>query len=387
MSLFTRRVVEKRAVSFQSVWGSGADQITASYSAAKAFALSAVHACLGFRSGLIGQLPLVAMRSVGGVDTPMVPQPPFVVSPSAGSRTAWLIQMQISRDLWGNAFGLIVARDGFGYPRQVEWLDPADIEASDRLGVTTVKFRGADLNRADLLIVPGRYILPGSALGVAPLDQSGLVEIASLARDFGRDWFKNGAIPSTTVFVDREIDAQQANDLRESIVRNWRNRRPAVVGTAISKIENSQVAANESQFLETQDRVASEICRSFGVRPEWIGINAAASGTVTYANISQAKQDKLDSVNIDLRVVQDIFSSGLVSPSPQFVRFNTGGYLASDMAGRYANYKLAAEIQQITGQPLLTVDEMRALENRAPSLPAPSSSARQLALELGDDVS
>jgi hypothetical protein len=53
-------------------------------------------------------------------------------------------------------------------------------------------------------------------------------------------------------------------------------------------------------------------------------------------------------------------------PRPEFVKFKTGAILRSDIQTRYQTYAVAAQIQQATGRPLLTTDEMRALENLPP---------------------
>lgn len=367
---FRSRSLELRAVSYQSVWGTGADLVDRdnTYSPAKAMQLAVVTACLQFRSDLIGQLPLKAYIAEGGIDVEARVQPDLVARPSGVVvPSVWRIQMQISRDLWGNAFGRIVTRDGAGYPKQVEWLPPGSVTTTQSVmsGPVRVFIDGSEVPRESVLIVPGRFVMPGSPLGVAPLAATGLVQLAKYAQDFGRDWFANGAVPSTTVYVDREIDDEQAKAISQKITERWRNRKPAVVGTAIARIEHSEIKANESQFLETQRQAQSDICQCFGVKPQWVGL-AISGSSVTYQNVATEKQDRLDSMNIDLRVVEDVLSDRNVTPMPMFVNFKTGAYLSSDLASRYASYKTAAEIEQITGDQFLSVDEMRQLENRSP---------------------
>ena len=382
MSMFARRPAQ-RSISYQDVWGHGADwtETGSGYSAAQAFAISAVQGCLALRSGLIGQLPMQSLRTVNGLDVPSLTQPPVIGKPSSVVVTSvWLVQMQISRDLWGNAFGYVASWDGAGFPRFIEWLDPTKVRASQAVysGAVDVSFDGTPLDRSRVVIVPGRYVMPGSPLGVAPLEATGLVEVAKLAKEFGRDWFRNGSVPSTVVYVDRELNATQADEIADRISAKWRKRKPAVVGTAISKIEYPEIKPNESQFLETQAQVGREICQSFSCNPQWVGLPSPGS-SITYANVTTEKQAKLDSMNLDLRIVEDVLSDPSVTPRGQFVKFNTGAYLQSDLMGRYESYKIAAEIQAATGEPLLTTDEMRQLENRAPlppRAPAPVATAQ-----------
>jgi len=70
------------------------------------------------------------------------------------------------------------------------------------------------------------------------------------------------------------------------------------------------------------------------------------------------------------------------------VRFNTDGLLRTNLKERYESYRIAAEIEEITGEPLLTVPEMRELENRsrvdsegvAGGVSAPETGARSLSV-------
>ncbi len=359
------RPQEARSVSYQDVWGSGEPWAPeGSYGVSEALQLSAVIACVDLRAKTIGQLPLSAYRAgTGGLPELVPTQPSLVASPSRLPRSQWLRQMSVSRDLFGNAFGAIVGRDAAGFTTAVEWLDPSAVVVREHstLGRPEVTYNGSPFPYSDLLVIPG-FPMPGSAFGISPLERSGLVELSHRAQEFGRDWFRNGAVPSTVISSDEELDETTATRIRDRAVAAWRKRRPAVLGSGL-KVEHVKVNAEESQFLGTMRQVQADICQVFGVPPEKIGV-AASGSSVTYANREQQVQQFLvDSINADLVLVQEVLSAAL--PRGQFVRMNTGALLRSDLTARYESYKVALEAG------FLTLDEVRELEERPPLPPAP----------------
>lgn len=363
MGLIRGRQLEERAVSYQDVWGSGGDPTTTQYGIADAFKLSAVIACVQLRANLIGQLPYGSyLPGEGGSPVEVKVQPEFVTAPSKMPRSFWLRQMSVSRDIWGNAFGAVAARDAAGYPKLVEWLSPALTTAREPwlMGPLEVTYNGVPFPVEDLIVVPG-FPVPGSQLGISPLERSGLIELSHRAQEFGRDWFRNGAVPSTWVESAKPIDASQAERIRESIMRSWRNRKPAVLGSDLT-VKANEVKADESQFLDTMRHVQVDICQVFSVPPEEIGV-ASAGSSITYANREQkAQQILVNGINSDLVLIQEVFTANI--PRPQYVRFSTGALLRSDLKTRYESYAIA-----LGQKPFLGVDEVRSLEERPPMPP------------------
>jgi len=358
---------ERRDVSYQDVWGRGDEwNPEGRGSRSDSLALSAVVACINLRANTIAQLPLKAYRmGPDGLPVELPSQPQLVEMPSALPRSQWLRQMSISRDLFGNAFGMIVGRNVAGWPTAVEWLDPTKVTTRQKYVGAPLEFtfNGKPVAAADIFLVPGMPI-PGSPLGISPLERSGLIDLARRAQDFGHDWFKNGAVPSAILYSDDVLDQEQADRIRASVQSSWRKRRPAVLGSGLrwEKVSTSDV--NESQALATMRHLQVDICQIFGVPPEKIGI-ASSGQSITYANREQqAQQYLVDSVNSDLVLIQEVFTANL--PRPQFVRFNTGALLRSDLMSRYSAYSTALAAG------FLSVDEVRELEDRGP-LPAPTT--------------
>jgi len=355
-------------VTFQSVWGAGDDLETlrTDYSAMKALKLATVIGCVRRRQALFSQIPFRAYRRDDqGFDLEVSPQPQLLTSPSLFVKPAtWKAQMSISRDLWGNAFGRITARDGAGRATSVEWLSPDLVTAIQPNPLSyeiDVRYGGQKIELVDLLLVPS-MTLPGTPLGIAPLRHAGLVDLGIEAQKFGADWFKNGAVPSTVVVVDDpEFTEPQAIRLRESIARSWRGRRPAVVGSDI-KLESVKVDSNTTSegFLATARQVQADICQIFGVPAEALSVSTGGGQSITYANREQQTQAELTvSLNADLVLVQECLTA--LTPNPQYVKADTHELLMSDLLTRYKAHALATG-----GRAWLEADEVRGIERLRP---------------------
>jgi HK97 family phage portal protein len=355
---------ERRSVSFQSVWGRGDSWTAEGRSAAvDGLRLATVVACVNLRANTLAQLPLKAYRTgADGLPVEVPVQPKLVESPSNLPRSQWLRQMSISRDIFGNAFGMIVGRDAAGWPTAVEWLDPSKVQTSQDFAFGPLRFRyGADvLPDGDVLVVPGMPV-PGSPLGISPLERSGLIDLARKAQEFGADWYENSGVPSGLLYADQELDAEQAERIRSSVSASWKKRRPAVLG---SGLRYESVSSNVEQSpTETMRHTAREVARLFGVDPAMVGLGESGSSVVYQNREVMAQAFLVNTMNAELVLVQEVLTANL--PKPQFARFSTGAFLRSDLQTRYASFATALAAG------FLTVDEVRELEDR-PALPTPT---------------
>lgn len=338
------------------------------YRTEDALKIAAVVACVGLRAGAFAQLPLKGYQD-GRVPVVLSPQPELLAAPSKVRvvvPSVWKTQMSISRDVWGYAAGQIQGVDAAGYVSKVEWVCPDVITAGQDYvgGPLRWRFNGQEIDASLVFHIPSRWVTPGNPLGMSPLERSGLVDLAKRAQDFGRDWFRNGAVPSAILYSDRELDSTEADGILAKIKQRWRRRQPAVVGSGF-RYESVSVPANESQFIETMQQVGADIATSFNLPPEMIAKAVASGGSLTYANREQNVQQYLmQSINPDLVVIQEVIGTYLRPGT--YCRWATGALLRADLKTRYESYKLAAEIQQITGQTFIDVSEMRDLEEMGP---------------------
>lgn len=352
--------MEQRAVTYQDVWGSDSvPEGSRQYSPSKALQLSTVIACVQLRYNLLSQLPVEATRrAASGVEVPLAVQPSLIRQPTPKvTRSVWLKQYSISRDLWGFACGAKTAFDAAGYPTTIDWLPPHEVSIVENRGQPAQFWvNGQPVDQGMLLYVPG-MVLPGTIRGRSPLELTGLVELARLAQNFGRDWFRNGAVPSSILYSDMELDEQQADRLRDRMMQNWRRRRPAVLGSGL-KYEQVSVTANESQFIETMRDTRAQICNSFLVPPEELSIPTGGSA-LTYANREQRAQQMLvNMLNADIVSLEEALASQL--PRGTEVRIDSDALLRSDLATR-----VSTGAQAVTAR-LLLPNEWRRREGLEP---------------------
>lgn len=352
---------ELRAFTAADLWGdahwpgevSSGEHVTES----TALGLPAVWACVDLLSGLVASLPVDALT---GVARPVEPAPILLREPSARlSSGEWMAQAMVSLLIYGNAYGLVTDRDRMGRPVRVEWLPPATVVVDDRnvAAPPTYSVNGESTGRIWHLRA---FTVPGSAVGVAPLDRhKETVGLGLAARRYGAQYFGANAHPSALLYTDAEVTEAQAVTLKERFKAAVRKREVFVAGAGV-KYQQTQTAPNESQYLETQDRIAAEVARIFGVPSELIGVaQSGGQSSVTYANREQRAADFLMfHLNRWLSRLEEALTSAL--PRPQYVKFNTGALLRSDLFTRYQSYAIGLD------KGFLTVDEVRALEDRPP---------------------
>ena len=365
MSLFAPRSSESRVLSsasFWDDWAAGGVDLTVNgvhIGTKTALQLSIVKGCVRILAGAMMGLPWDAHRQPqNGPSTPvrsaLLERPSGVMLPSAHK---W--QTVVALTVWANATHLVVAEDAAGYPTRVELLDPEQVTNSTIDGRTRWFYKSGELPADKVINVPFQP-LPGDRVGTPPLKNQGYVELAALAQQFGIGWFKEGAHPSAILYAeDPNLTPTQAARIKRSFLSAiGRSREPAVMGSGI-KYERIQVAANESQFLETVRQAQVDICMVFGVQPEQLGISSGGTG-ITYANRESRVQEFLTFGGLNPLIVtlQEAYSDML--PNGQVMRVNTGALLRSDTKTRYESYEIGQRIG------VLTTDEIRELEDRPP---------------------
>lgn len=361
MSIFARSTRdvsggnERRSVSYQDLWGSATEYRRDGHpeSPWKAVRLDAVFACVRLIGTSFAQIPWHVYRE--GTKEEILPRPSLIESPSGTVLpSAWRFQLATSLALWGNAYGLTTGVDRLGYPIGVEWIDPDRVVVEQTGG--TVRYL------VDGNVVPDVFHvqfqpMPGSVVGMAPLEYAGLVELGREAQSFGRKWFTEGATPSAILYADAELEPEDARRIASSFVSAIRKRRrPAVLGAGL-KYEQVSVPAEASQFLETVRENRAQVAGVFGVPGEMVG--APTGGSMTYSNREQRSLDFLTfCLNGYLVAAQEALSRAL--PRGQIARPTTAALLRSDLLTRMQAHEIGIRSR------ILTPNEARDLEDRAP---------------------
>lgn len=382
MSLLFRGA-ETRSISTAD-WIRGLDSTSKSLSGERvgfdtAIGLDAVAAVVGLFCDMAYMLPVDSFEQRDGPADPKVAHPLLVSSPSLTvDAPTWRSQAMVSWLLWGNAYGLIMARDNLGYPTMVEWLDPGSVTVTET-SITrqaAYEINGRAANADDILHVPGRFVRPGSRVGLVPLERfKETFGLALAARNFGARWFGDGAHPSALLTTDQPVNQEQAATIKERFMAAVKGKREPVVMGAGMKYTPVQSTPADSELSLTRTEATIMVARSMGLsQPEMIG--AASSGSsVTYANREQRAIDFLTfSADPWLVRFENLWERN--TPPGQYSKFNRGALLRTDLSTRYASYKVG-----IDGK-FLTPDEARELEDRGPLSASNQMDSRSLAEAL-----
>ncbi len=326
-----------------------------------ALRLSAVWGCVRLLSDVISELPVHVFRS-GTRDE--VDPPSVLVMPAAGTDLAdWLWQHMVSYLTRGNVYGLIVDRQGLtARPAQIELLDAARVQPQVDVRTRAVIWRvdGQEID-PDNLWHRRAYPVPGQPAGLSPvgyLAQS--IGVGLAAEAYGAHYFRDAATPSGIITSTEVFTQEQADYFYERWTAMKRGNRNIAVLGGNAKFDAISIAPEESQFLDTQKFTVAQVCRIFGVPPEMVASEAGQS--LTYANVEQRDLSLLKyAVQPWLGRLERAMNT--LVPRGQYVKFNAGALLRTDLKSRYESYAIALD------KGFLTIDEVRELEDRNP-LPA-----------------
>jgi len=339
-----------------------------------ALSSSAVWACLELIAGVGSTLPLDEFTTKAGTQVAVNLSALFADPDPDPSITAVAFRAQILRSVAarGNAYAdLLGAEMGQPtgavtiHPDRVRW----DWDRTERRyrvfvdGKLRERWPFGDLWHFAL------FQPPGSPIGRNPIEVQRQTIGASLAaQQFGAQFFDSGGHP--TVFLkmpgaDPGVD--EAKALKARIIDTTRGSREPMLMPNGWSMEKVDIPPDDSQFLETQRFGTEEIARAFlGGFPELIGSAVSGGGSLTYANREQRMADFIAlSLSPKYLIPFEQALSTLV-PAGRYVKHNVNALLRSDLKGRYESYELAARTSDLMGAPLMTVDEMRALENLPP---------------------
>lgn len=337
-----------------NVGGQKASEVTAD----RAISLIPFFACVRLLSEQVSSLPLHTYRDVDSVQQ-RITDAPLIRFPSAhGTRIKWLRQLVTSLAMRGNAYGLIVATDGFGFPTQVEWLHPDEVWVDEAKPTLPVYYWLGQVVPREKVVHITWFVEPGKVVGLSPVSQfAATLGVGLQATNYGLTWFENGGTPPGTFKnSSAELSPEQSRQVADDLSYAVRNRKPIVYGknwdfTAL------KVTPEESQFIETHKLTATQIAAIFGIPPEMVG--GEAGGSLTYDTV---EGNGLNFLRFVLRPWLVLIESELSAllPNRQYVQFNADAVVRADLKTRYE----AHQIGLTAG--FLTVNEVRALEDLPP---------------------
>lgn len=361
---------ENRAISFQSIWGSGDSFAFTTESGANideitSMRINAFYACVLLISDTISTLPVDSFRRVDGNRVPYRPQPAWIQRPDVDLlRTEHYQQVLISLLLDGNAF-VRVYRDQTGQVANLVVIDPSRVQVT-RTPVTRELIYIIDDNNQ--YPVTAREMLhitemrkAGELRGISRVTElKDNLGLASALQSFASRFFGQGATTSGVIETPMGLNREQAKELVEgfdSRHKGYKKAHKTGILTGGAKFVRTGVNPDEAQMLDSQKFAVEQIARIFRVPPHMIGITSA--GAMSYNSV---EQQNINFVTHTLRPyiakMEDAYSTLL--PEGAFIRFNVDGLLRGDFATRMNGYSIGSQAG------FLSVNDIRRFEDLRP---------------------
>ena len=307
---------------------------------------------------------------------PMLTKPSSDLSMSGFTYSTWLSLM-----LRGNVYGIIAARDPLGLPTQIELQHP------DQMRVRRLQDGSYEYRLRNTVVDPATvwhkaiFRMPGSRVGMAPISYAAKsTRTAQAAEQFGLEWFEDGGHPSGILINKdaKEINQQQAQGVKARFMAAVRGSREPVVMAGGWDYEQIQVKADESQFLDTIQATAAEICKFFLMKPQQAGI-AQEGSAITYQNVEDNMIDFLTFPMTPWMIEYEQWLAEWV-PSTQYVKLDSSPLLRTDFLNRMTAYHM------MIGSRAFTQDEVREMEDRPPLTPEQKAEVDALVMPLPPPV-
>lgn len=385
MGIFDRFLgKEDRAVSFQTVWGSGGDIEIGSQSATivnsdTAFRINAVFSAVSLISDTIATLPVDAYIRRDGARYAFRPRPEWVNKPDVDTtKEAFYGSIIVSMLLDGNAF-IRVYTNTRGEVVNLVVLNPMHVEIKrNGLGRIMFSVQGEDklLSAEEIIFIPD-VVRPGQLRGISRVEA--LKENFGLAialENYAARFFGQGATTQGIIEYPGKLSLEQATELRQSFdVRHsgWKRSHKTGILSNGAKYVQTSVDPEKSQALDARRMAVEDVARAFNVPPHLLGLPT----TTSYASV---EQNNLAWVTHCLRpIVQKL--EGALTPllvrttgnDRVFIKFSLDGLLRADINARMTAYATGRQ------SGFLTINDVRRLEDLPPILD-PSADTVQVPL-------
>ena len=372
MASFWDRVFNRRAVSFQSIWGAGDDLVSIGTQSATivdsktALQINAVYAAVSLISDTVSSLPVDAYVRRDGARYPFRPAPDWVYKPDVDTtKEAFWGAVIVSMLIDGNAYVRIFSNES-GQIVNMSVLNPHEVEPI-RNGLGQLMFKHEKMDRllsSDEVVFIPDVVRPGHVKGVSRVDAlKNNFGLAIALENYAARFFGNGTHTSGVIEFPGNLTAEQASQLQlafDSRHRGWQRSHKTAVLSGGAKYTPTTSENDKAQFIEARKFAVEEIARAFRVPPSMMAIE----GSYTYSSV---EQQNLAMVTHCLRpIIQKLESafSPLMSRTQggenAFIKFNLDGLLRADIENRMTAYSTGLQAG------FLTVNDVRRLEDLRP---------------------
>lgn len=372
---------EKRAISFQTIWGSGDFVEATSQSGVRidsktALQINAVFSAVSLISDTIATLPVDAYIRRDGARFAFRPRPAWITKPDVDTtKEAFYGAVIVSLLLDGNAF-IRLYSNASGEIVNMSVLNPLDVEIK-RNGIGQVMYVLQEskkvLSSEEVVFIPD-LVRPGHLRGVSRVEaMKENFGLAKALENYAAKFFGSGTQTSGVLEVQGNLTAEQAKNMQEAFDsrhKGWMKAHKTAVLSGGAKYVPTNVPNDQAQFLDSRRMAVEDVARAFNIPPHLLGL----PGTNSYASV---EQNNLAWVTHCLRpIVQKI--EGALSPlmarypggENAFIRFNLDGLLRADINSRMTAYSTGLQAG------FLTINDVRRIEDFTPIMDPSADTVR-----------
>ena len=361
-NLFKR---EERALSYQSLFASGADfdQRTNAGTVVNqetALKIGTVYACVRLYADTISTLPVDVYTRTNGERFPFRPKPLWVLQPAPNvTPQEHFAEVLISLLVDGNAF-VRKYRGNTGEIVSLGVLDPRKVDVQqDSNGDLVYIYNDRNRYGVDEVLHIKEMPQAGMLRGASRIEQNkDTLGLASALTEFSARFFGQGAVTSGIIETPAVLNAEQASGIKQVFENSHKglakSHRVGVLGGG-AHYQKTGVDPEQAQFLESRQFSVTEICRLFRVPPHMVQVTDP--GAMSYASVEQnAIQFAQYSLRPYISKLESAYSTML--PGEAFIKFNLDGLLRGDLATRYGAYSVATQAGFLSTNDIHRLEDM-----------------------------
>ena len=363
---------ERRAISFQSIWGAGdtfayTTESGANIDESTSMSIGAFYACVLLISDTISTLPVDSYIRRDGSRVPYRPRPEWVIKPDVSLlRSEHYQQVLISLLLDGNSFTRIF-RDGRGDVANIVCLDPLRVQVQRNPKNRELEYL---IDNGEAGVVPARDMLhiteirkPGALRGTSRVNElKENLGLASALQSFAARFFGQGATTQGIIEFPGALTREQAKDLQagfDNAHKGYKKSHKTGVLSAGAKYVKTGVNPDEAQMLDSQKFAVESIARMFRVPPHMIGVTTP--GAQSYASVEQNNiQFVVHTLRPYIEKIEYAYSTLL--PSEAFLKFNVDGLLRGDYTTRIQGYSIGLQAGFYSVNDVRRFEDLRPVE-------------------------
>jgi HK97 family phage portal protein len=364
---FDRFRKEDRAISFQTIWGSGSDLEVLNPSgvninANSAFEVVSFWSAVSLISDTIATLPVDSYIRQDGNRRPYRPRPAWVDQPDVDlTKQAHYQQVIVSLLVSGNSYTRIF-RNTSGDVVNLVCLDPATVTVRrSAIGrkIFLIENESETLTSDEIIHITD-LIQPGSLTGLSRVERlKEAIGLSSAMQTFAARFFGTGATTQGIIEYPGALTPEQAKNLRDgfdSAHRGFRRAHKTGVLSGGASYKQTTVPNDAAQFIESRRFSVEEIARAFNIPLSMMGV----PGTQSYASVEQnAIQFVTHTLRPYIEKVEWAYSRLL--PVEAFLKFNVDGLLRGDFNSRITAYATGLQ------SGFMSVNDIRRLEDLSPT--------------------